>query len=153
MSTDDLNSDPADWDPQQDSELEVVASVAAPIDQVFAAWSTEMMPQWWWPMWDDVHYDFEPVPGRGWRIRTIEGGIGVHGEFIEVEDGEQLDFTWIWEGGHADGSLRQESVTVKFSEFEDDTIVRVTQSASDDEIDSLTDGWQDCLTRLEELFD
>ena len=48
---------------------------------------------------------------------------------------------------------REQHVPEDFSELGDGTLVRVTQTAPLDELDDLREGWQDTLTRLEELLD
>ena len=134
----------------EDEHIEVRSFIAGAIDDVWQHWvDAELLAIWWWPMFDDTRYEIDAQVGGVYRIHTVTGGIAVSGEFTEVVDGKRLEFSWHWSGESGESS-----VSVAFAEGDGGTVVTVTQTGiAYDEVDPLTEGWEDVLTRLEERFD
>lgn len=131
---------------------EATADVAASPATVRERFTSAGLKDWWWPKYSDAFYDFEPEQGRIFRIATENGGFGVHGEFIDVDE-NFLVFSWVWYNG--DGERNGESVTVSFTPLEDGagTRVKVVQTAQSAQVAHESgEGWAKVLTRLEELY-
>lgn len=143
----------SDWSGAEDEERAVVdAWVDAPVDEVWELWTTPAgLERWWWPMFDDARYEADARVGGWYRFGTASGGVGVQGRYVAVEEGRRLLFSWDWMA--AEGQRAEQLVEVRLSERDGGTLVRVEQSAPLDEVDDIRDGWQDSLTRLEELAD
>ncbi|HCX84443.1 MAG TPA: hypothetical protein DHV14_04760 [Micrococcales bacterium] len=124
---------------------EMIVAVAAPLASVRAAWTSEGMAAWWWPMFGDTTYDFTPAVGRSWRIATAEGGFGARGEFLDVDE-DLIVLTWWWETD--EDQTEADTVTVSFALGVGETQVRVAHRARPAALADLREGWLDCLERL-----
>ncbi|WP_347756035.1 SRPBCC family protein [Agrococcus sp. ProA11] len=134
--------------------IEIDAFVAASADAVWELWTTtEGLERWWWPMFDDTRYELDVQEGGWYRFRTATGGFGVQGRYLQLDDTKRIVQSWDWLGGGEELQGEEQLVIIDFTELGDGTMVRVTQTAPLDELDDLRDGWQDTLTRLEELLD
>ena len=59
------------------TELVVEQLVAAPIADVWVAWTTvQGLARWWWPHWPDTVYEMEAMPSGRWSARSEEGETG-----------------------------------------------------------------------------
>lgn len=133
---------------------EVAAFVAASTDALWPLWTTaEGLERWWWPQFDDARYEVDAREDGWYRISTSSGGFGVQGRYLELDEGRRIVQTWLWLGGDEDARQYEQVVTVDFIEQEGGTLIRVAQTVPLDEVDSISEGWQDILTRLEELVD
>ena len=140
--------------PDDVERTEIDAFVAASADAVWELWTTVAgLAQWWWPQFDDAQYELDVQEGGMYRFRTATGGFGVQGRYLQLDDRKRIVQTWDWLGGGEELQGAEQLVIVDFSELGDGTLVRVTQTAPLDELDDLREGWQDTLTRLEELLD
>jgi len=137
-----------------DAERTVIEGFAmASSDAVWELWtSADGFEQWWWPMFDDTRYEVDAREGGWYRFRTATGGFGVQGRFLELDEGRRMVLSWDWLEGESSRG-REDLVVIELTELGDGTHVRVTQTGAIDELDDLREGWQDCLTRLEERFD
>lgn len=139
--------------PDDVEHAEVIGFVEMTTDALWPLWTTaEGLERWWWPMFDDTHYEIDGREGGSYRIQTGEGGFGVHGRYLQLDEGERIAQSWIWLSGDDEGA-REELVTIDFAEVEGGVRIVVRQTAPIDEVEDFQQGWQDCLTRLEELAD
>lgn len=145
-----MNQHDDDTEFVEDEGLEVRAFIAGEREDVWQHWvDVALLETWWWPMFDDTRYEVDAQPGGVYRFHTGEGGIGVSGEFEDVEPQERLAFSWHWTGQDAEST-----VVVTFRDADDGTLVTVAHTNIPfDDVDPLTEGWEDVLTRLEERFD
>lgn len=128
--------------------------VMASADAVWHLWTTAGgLEQWWWPMFDDAHYEVDARDGGRYRFAASSGGVGVQGRYLQLDEGKRMVFSWEWLGGFEGGDRREDLVVVDLTELGDGTHVRITLTGPLDELDAMRDGWQDTLTRLEELLD
>src|SRR5215470_3095829 len=86
--------------------ITIVRTIAAPIDEVFAAWTdAALLQQWLAPGPCEVHEaEVDARPGGRYRIvvRDPMGGLHVtRGEYREVVPNRRLVQTWIYEGRDA----------------------------------------------------
>ena len=140
--------------PDDVERTEIDAFVAASADAVWELWTTVAgLEQWWWPQFDDTRYEVDAREGGWYRFHTSTGGFGVQGRYLQLDVGKRIVQSWDWLGGGEELQGAEQLVIVDFSELGDGTLVRVTQTAPLDELDDLREGWQDTLTRLEELLD
>ena len=140
--------------PDDVERTEIDAFVAASADAVWELWTTVAgLEQWWWPQFDDTRYEVDAREGGWYRFRTATGGFGVQGRYLQLDEGKRIVQSWDWLGGGEELQGAEQLVIIDFSELGDGTLVRVTQTAPLDELDDLREGWQDTLTRLEELLD
>ena len=78
-------------------ELVITQHVPAPVEEVWAAWtSAEGWARWWWPQWADTEYVVDARPGGTYLARSVEGDARVTGEFTTVEAPHLLEMTWRW---------------------------------------------------------
>ena len=140
--------------PDDVERTEIDAFVAASADAVWELWTTVAgLEQWWWPQFDDTRYEVDAREGGWYRFHTSTGGFGVQGRYLQLDEGKRIVQSWDWLGGGEELQGAEQLVIDDFSELGDGTLVRVTQTAPLDELDDLREGWQDTLTRLEELLD
>ena len=140
--------------PDDVERTEIDAFVAASADAVWELWTTDAgLEQWWWPQFDDTRYEVDAREGGWYRFHTSTGGFGVQGRYLQLDEGKRIVQSWDWLGGGEELQGAEQLVIVDFSELGDGTLVRVTQTAPLDELDDLREGWQDTMTRLEELLD
>ena len=133
---------------------EVDAFVTATADAVWPLWTTaEGLERWWWPQFEDARYEVDAREDGWYRISTSTGGFGVQGRYLELDEGRRIVQTWLWLGGDEDARQYEQVVSIDFTEQEGGTLIRVAQTVPLDEVDSIREGWQDILTRLEELVD
>ena len=140
--------------PDDVERTEIDAFVAASADAVWELWTTVAgLEQWWWPQFDDTRYEVDAREGGWYRFHTSTGGFGVQGRYLQLDEGKRIVQSWDWLGGGEELQGAEQLVIDDFRELGDGTLVRVTQTAPLDELDDLREGWQDTLTRLEELLD
>ena len=130
------------------TELVVTQQVPAPVDQVWAAWtSAEGWARWWWPHWEDTEYEVDAREGGRYLARSAEGGAGVAGEFSTVEPPHLLEMTWRW-----DGEPGEDTVRVELTEQELDglagTLVTVRHRTAAGGVDDYRQGWEFVLGNL-----
>ncbi len=128
--------------------LVVEQHVAAAPEALWSAWtSAEGLARWWWPHLPDATYEVDGKPGGGYRIESTAAGIGVQGEFLEVEEPHGLVITWQWLEAGVPGPV--DRVAVELIRDGDGTLVRVTHLMSEDQThDGYRAGWTDVLNRL-----
>ena len=123
--------------------------VAAEPAQVYAAWvSAGALSRWWWPHIPDTAYNVDARIGGRYEIRSEAAGIGVRGEFLELDEPHRIRITWNWMD---DGiSEVEEQVRVDFGPTPDGTLVTLTHELADTsgDGDDLRQGWHDVLARL-----
>lgn len=130
--------------------LVVEQVVPASPARVWAAWaSASELARWWWPHLPDTRYEVDLRPGGGYRIESASAGIGVHGEFLAVDEPRLVVMTWVWlDGGEPQATER---VEVHFSEhLEGATKVTVKHevAGTDEAVAAYESGWKAVLNRL-----
>ena len=128
--------------------------IDAPVERVYAAWTTpELLQRWFAPGDATVTRVVADVAVGGTFLIEMRGADGrrwlVSGVYREVAPCRRLVHTWRWEG-----SDRETLVTVEFdSESHGTTRLTLTHSrfADDADRDGHQQGWNGCLAKLEEL--
>ena len=106
--------------------LQVQRVFAAPLDEVFAAWTQpEILKQWWGPPGTTtpfIEMDLQ-VGGRYRFGMQYEAGdiFYVGGVYREVQPPERIVFTWRWEQPEMD--FGESQVTIEFCERDNGTEV------------------------------
>ena len=124
-------------------------SVDADPARVWAAWtSAEQLATWWWPHIPDTTYRVDARPGGSYEIRSEAAGIGVRGEFLELDPPRSMRMTWIWLND--DTPAPEERASVELSPADGGTRVTVTHELNDDvgDDDGIRQGWTDVVGRL-----
>lgn len=125
------------------TELVVTQQVPAPVDKVWAAWtSAEGWARWWWPHWPDTEYVVDARPGGSYVARSATGG-SVEGEFIRLDPPHALEMTWRWDGEPGD-----DTVLVVLSAQDDGTLVTVRHRTLSTGVDDYRMGWEFVLGNL-----
>jgi uncharacterized protein YndB with AHSA1/START domain len=130
-------------------EQHVPADAAA----VYAAWTdADRLARWWWPHLPDTRYVLDAREGGGYLIETDAAGIGIRGEFVELDPPRLIRFTWTWLNRGV--PVVEEPVSVTFQPQRDGTLVTVTHELADlpDHAENIRIGWEDVLGRLGRLF-
>lgn len=77
-----------------DQQLVVEQQVPAEPERVFGAWtSAEALEAWWWPHIPDTTYEVDARVGGAYEIRSEAAGIGVRGEFLELDPPRAIRMT------------------------------------------------------------
>ncbi|WP_131105450.1 SRPBCC family protein [Ornithinimicrobium sufpigmenti] len=131
------------------TELVVTQQVAAPIHDVWAAWtSVEGLARWWWPHWPDTVYVMEARVGGRWSARSEQGGSGVEGEVVALDEPHVLELTWRWGGERVEDLVRVELV-----ETDSGTSITVRHRTPSGGTDDYRQGWEFVLGNLGALSD
>jgi uncharacterized protein YndB with AHSA1/START domain len=157
---------PADQSPDAASDaasgapsITIVRSFAAPVGEVFAAWTDPaLLQRWLAPAPCQVlEATADPRPGGSYRIVVVDPGGGrhvTHGDYREVRPGKRLVKTWVYEGQNAPQPYPT-LLTVDFRE----TGPRSTEiTLRQDQLLTLQDragnleGWRLCFEKLDTLL-
>lgn len=140
------------------STLTLARTVPVTPRAAYDAWvDPDVLATWWWPHLADTTYAVDARPGGVLAIDSPTAGIGVRGEFLEVEPGALLRFTWRWMSGDepaADsaGRLAVDTVEVRFVPVEDGTEVTVRHTSEEHVPEGgAARGWADVLARYAAL--
>ncbi len=130
------------------TEVVLTQTVPAPLEQVYAAWtSAQGWARWWWPHWADTTYVVDARPGGQWRAHSVQGGSGVHGTFVALDPPRALELTWVWEDdGVADPA--EDRVLVELSPGEGGTTVTVRHTTAAGGAEDYRQGWEFVLGNL-----
>lgn len=134
------------------NRIEITRHVAADPDRAFRAWTdADELARWWWPQWPGTTYRIDATTGGAYRIENTGVGVGVRGEFTELDPPRSLTMTWIWLTDGRDAELEGvpvvDTVTVTFTPAGGGTDVTVTHTSVSDLTDA-AQGWNDVLDRL-----
>ena len=137
-------------------ELRIERTFAAPVEDVFDAWtSAEVMRRWFHcgPGWGTPVAEVDLRVGGKVRVvmRRQDGSeAAMWGEFTQIDRPHRLVMTWTF---HDDPSNEQ-LLELSFSESEGSTTVVLVNSliSTDQRRDSQDWGWRACLDELEHLL-
>ncbi len=140
----------ARWEQLRAHQLQLEFEIHAPVALVWDAWSSaEALATWWWTHWDDVTIAADVRVGGGYRIEAAAHGIAVSGEYLVVDPGRRLAFTWVWTD--VDGAVRDEAVDVTFRETAGGSALVIRHTGpwdTDAPAESYRQGWQFVLEEL-----
>ena len=134
-----------------ENTLKLERSYDAPIERVFAAWTSEEVMRRWWQARDHWETRAEVDLRVGGAVRVVmhdpttgvdHGGGGV---YTEIEPPSRLAFTWLW-----DDDTRRTLIEIDFDADGETTTVRFTHSGLWDEaaVRSHESGWGNILDSL-----
>lgn len=113
--------------------------------EVYSYWTEPGKLTQWWPQ----EARLEARPGGTYTFGFPEAGHTLEGLFSEAVPGERLAFSWRWQ--HE--PLAERQVVVDLERRDEDTLLTVTHSASDDEErEAYLGGWERFLGRLKGLL-
>ena len=134
--------------------LEVERVVSAPIDAVWAAFTTpEGLKRWWWRHWDDTAFAVQLHEGGAYRIESASMGISVSGHYLAVEAPRRLACTWVWTDDN--GVSSDEAVNVRFEPTDGGTRIRIRHTGRWIDRGPAEDyrrGWEFTLSQLREAI-
>lgn len=140
-----VNDSPDD----RSTELVLTQRVEAPVADVWAAWITaDGLARWWWPHWPDTEYVLEARAGGHWSARSEQGGTGVEGEVLWLDEPHGLELTWRWDGANVEDLVR-----VQLAESDGATSVTVRHRTTGSEMDDYRQGWEFVLSNLRDTAD
>jgi uncharacterized protein YndB with AHSA1/START domain len=139
-----------------DNEIVITREFDAPVEHVFAVWTTpELVRRWWHAKRGEMTVcEIDLRVGGRWRYAMIATGgfeVAFHGEYREIIVNEQIVTTEVYEGAPDAPAL----TTATFAERDGRTQVTIrvehgTKAARDMHIASgMEDGLQDALDLLE----
>jgi uncharacterized protein YndB with AHSA1/START domain len=151
-----MNTDLALLTRTPDSTIRMEKTVAAPIEQVFAAWTNpEQMHKWYAPT-DDFTTPIAEVDLRvggayrvGMKHKDREHANIVSGQYCRIDAPHSLSFTWAWELPRAD--VHETQVTLEFrpSSIGSTDVTLIHERFRDEELRKQhNEGWAGCLNRL-----
>lgn len=150
----------------QELTLQITRKIAAPIEQVYAAWTVQTQLEQWMCR-DQKTYrnqclalDLRPSGRFVIDIHTPEDDAYVqHGTFLEIVPLEQLVFTWFYEKTQARGiptdfCSPKTLVTVTFRPLDDATEITLVheQFTTRQEYEGTLAGWNGCFDALEQFL-
>jgi serine/threonine protein kinase len=150
-----MNADLALITRTPDSTIRLDQAIAAPIDQVFAQWTTpERMAKWFAPS-DDFTTPLAEVDLRvggaykvGMKHKDREHPHVVSGQYCRIDPPRCLSFTWAWESPRADSHETQVSLEFRPSAGGTD-LTLIHERFRDEQLrKEHTEGWTGCLHRL-----
>jgi uncharacterized protein YndB with AHSA1/START domain len=129
------------------SDLDLLRFIPAPRAAVWRAFTEgDRFNSWFWPPRLTPVTVLDVRQGGSWRVSSSVADMAVGGTYGEIDDEEELEFTWQWDG--------EADVTEVKLRFDDDgenaTILRVEHRGFDDDARRAEheQGWNDCLDRL-----
>lgn len=137
--------------------LRLERTFAAPVEQVFDAWTNpEVLRRWWAaaPTWTSPGCEIDLRVGGRYRLSMQDDQRGdvhvVGGEFREIDRPNRLVYTWCWEGSDALHPGHVSLVRVDFEPAPAGTVVRLEHGglASEESIARHTRGWNGTLDNL-----
>jgi uncharacterized protein YndB with AHSA1/START domain len=141
------------------TSLEIERLIAAPRDQVYAAWSDPaQLRQWFGPdavTTQELVADVRVGGEFRWRLINSDGEeMTARGEYQEVEPGRKISFTWQWDDDQ-NWENHRSVVTIELSDVSGGTQLRLThqQLPNEQSRDNHNEGWTSLLNKLEKFFD
>lgn len=138
------------------STITLARTVQVPAHRAYEAWTdAAQLATWWWPHLPDTAYEVDARPGGTFRISSATAGLGVRGEFVEVDPPSLLRFTWIWvsdgEDAVVDGVPVVDDVAVTFIATGPSSTEVTVRHTSVEHVagGGAKQGWGDCLDRYE----
>jgi len=132
------------------TELTIHRLIAAPVDRVWRAFTSDELAAWLWPPSWGTTAEVDLRVGGRYRVASGTAGMAVSGEFVVVEPPTRLVQTWRWDGEDA-----ETLVTITLESTDDGTALTIVHERFDDERtrDEHLQGWNDCLDRLDPHLD
>lgn len=143
------------------TSLEIVRTIHASADEVFAAWTDpQLIGRWLAPSSHNVRAaEVNAHVGGRYRIEVEGPGGDLHvtsGEYRELDPPHRLVKTWIYEGPEADATGAETLLTVEFREIRPEltelTLVH-TSIPKAEYREMAREGWDGCLAKLIALHD
>jgi uncharacterized protein YndB with AHSA1/START domain len=138
--------------------LEIKRLIRAPRDRVYAAWTDpSQLKKWFGPenvKTRNLIADARVGGQFRWDLTDDEGKeITISGEYLELEPGEKIVFTWRLEEDEA-WKDHNSIVTVDFFDREGSTEIRLTHEKLPNEAsrDDHTQGWNSALDKVEKFL-
>jgi uncharacterized protein YndB with AHSA1/START domain len=136
--------------------ITVVRTIAAPVADVFAAWTdAALLRQWLAPdPCEVVEAEADARPGGRYRIVVVDPSGNRHvttGEYQELIAGERIVKTWVYEGPFAPGPYPT-LLTVRFRETgprSTEITLRQDQLLTPEDREGNREGWRLCFDKLE----
>ncbi len=130
--------------------LDLEHTVAAPIEQVWEAFTTVRgLQSWWWSHWDDVQIEADAQEGGVFRIQAPGAGVHLSGSYLAVQRPNHLSYTWQWQD--ADGEVADEAVDIQFESTSEGTLIHIRHSGPWDNAqpaENYRQGWRFTLQQL-----
>lgn len=142
-----------------ESTVRLEKQIAAPVEQVFEAWTDPRGMAAWYAPSDDfgpTGAEVDVQVGGAYRVQMYPPGQDhprtVSGQYCRVEASRTLSFTWAWEPPHAD--TKETQVTVEFHPRGETTDLVLIHERFNDvpHRNGHEKGWRGCLDRLARLM-
>ncbi len=144
-----------DVEEMESKTLEISKTYNASLERVWNAWTNpDEISKWWIPdgftqpsipeidlrLGGELKYHLQPAEGDAFYA---------HGVFKEIIPNELIRSTWQW--SHAD---QETLLTVKFTKVDDGTQLTIIHELfqDEDQKNSHSDGWNKCMSKIEDLF-
>lgn len=149
-----------DATPSSAPSITIVRTIAAPVAEVFAAWTDpSLLRQWLAPGPCEVlEARADARPGGSYRIVVVDPAGNKHvtsGEYREVVPGKRLVKTWIYEGQNPAVDRYPTLLTVEFREIgprSTEITLRQDQLLTHRDREGNREGWRLCFNKLDALL-
>jgi len=141
---------------EQTQQVNIQKTFNAAKEVLYKAWTEEnQLKQWWQPMDKQLASVENDIREGGKVVYTFDNDLKVHGEYKEVQQGERLVYSWIWdlpEDSHHKGEYL---LTVEFGGDENSSILHVTQDnfKSEHSVKPHHEGWERSLEDLKNFVE
>ena len=144
--------------PDHPDSIRIERTFAAPVGEVFAAWTSAELLRRWYPPGADWSTPVAEVDLRvGGRLRLVMRSpdgeeFGGGGEYQEITPPTRLAFTWTWD--RADVAAGVQLIEVDFTEHADGTttVVMTNRGLADDRSREWhREGWDESFDNLARL--
>jgi uncharacterized protein YndB with AHSA1/START domain len=145
---------------RQSGSVTIVRTFAAPVADVFAAWTDPaLLRRWLAPHPCEVlEASADARPGGQYRIVVIDAEGDRHvtsGEYRELVPGKRLVKTWVYEGKYSAVDRYKTLLTLDFREAgprSTELTLRQDQLLTPEDRERNTEGWRLCFDNLDALF-
>ncbi len=142
-----------------ETSITIVRAFAAPVAEVFAAWTDPSLMQRWMAPWacKVIEASADPRPGGHYRV-VVAGPLGgkqvTTGEYLEVIPNQRIVKTWVAKGKKSEVDDYPTLLTVEFREVGPrSTEITLRQDRLLTPIDRAGNraGWRQCFKKLDAL--
>jgi uncharacterized protein YndB with AHSA1/START domain len=141
---------------EQAQQVSIQKQFSASRDELYKAWTEEnQLKQWWRPMDKELVSVENEIQEGGTVVYTFSNDLKIQGEYKEVQPGQRLVYSWIWELPEDSHHKCEYLLTVLFNNKDNGSELQVTQENFKNEhsIQPHQDGWEQALENLTAFLD
>ncbi|HVF97558.1 MAG TPA: SRPBCC domain-containing protein [Flavisolibacter sp.] len=141
---------------EQAQQIGLQKEFATSKESLYRAWTEDAaLKQWWKPMNKELVSVENDIQPGGKVAYTFENDLKIHGEYKEVQQGEKLVYSWIWDLPDDTQHKGEYLLTIGFSGNSETSRIDVLQENFRDEhsVQPHRDGWEGALEDLKRFVE